>query len=59
MAEKENNNQSNNNNKKPEEKKFSWTNIAIILVAALFIVGIIYSINGCQPQSKEVSYSEI
>ena len=59
MAEKENNNQSNNNNKKPEEKKFNWTNIAIILVAALFIVGIIYSINGCQSQSKEVSYSEI
>ena len=57
MAENQNNEQ--NNNKKPEEKKFNWTNIAIIVIAMLFIFGIIYSINGCNSSPKEVSFTEL
>ena len=51
----QNNGQNNGQNGK---RKFNFANIGILLIAALFIFGIVYSVRGCAQQSKEISYTD-
>ena len=48
----------NQNNNQNERRRFNFANIAILLVAALLVVGIIFSTRGCSALSKEISYTE-
>ena len=50
----------NNQNKNPNNKHkiFNFGNIAMLLIAAVFIFGIVYSIRGCSVRPKEISYTE-
>jgi len=54
----ENDNQKPNNNpNKDNNNKFNFGNVGLLVVACLFILAIIYSVNGCGTQSKEIEYT--
>ena len=58
MADNQNNNQNNGQNNKNNKRRFSFGSLGILIIAALFIFGIIYSVRGCSVNSKEISYTE-
>ena len=51
---------SENNNQQQQPKKggFNWANIGILIIAALFIVAMVYSLRGCNNNKNEISYSK-
>ena len=61
MADNQNNNQNNQNQQNSPnggKRRFGFANIGILLITALLIFGVIYSIRGCSTQPKEISYTE-
>lgn len=54
----ENRNQNQNPNQKESPKGFNWGNLGIILIAIALVIGIIYSVNGCNQRAEELSYTE-
>ena len=48
----------NNNQQQPKKGGFNWANIGILIIAALFIVAMVYSLRGCNNNKNEISYSK-
>ena len=48
--------QNNQQNKEPR-RKFNWANLAVLLIAAVFIFGIVWTMRGCSGSKKELPYS--
>ena len=44
----------NNNQNKEPKRGFNWANIGVLIIAALFIVAMIYSLRGCNNKNNEI-----
>lgn len=50
--------ENNNQQQQPKRSGFNWANIGILIIAALFIVAMVYSLRGCNNNKNEISYSK-
>ena len=49
--------ENNNHEQQPKRGGFNWANIGILIIAALFIVAMVYSLRGCNTNRNEITYS--
>lgn len=53
----DNNNKQNNPNNK-QKGTFNWGNIGIMVIALVFLFVLIFSLNGCQSQTEQITYDQ-
>ena len=46
--------ENNNQQQQPKKSGFNWANIGILIIAALFIVAMVYSLRGCNNNKNEL-----